>query len=440
MFETTIQLRPKSEWRPGMTSDRIIAELDSKLKIPGLANVFVQPIRNRIDMLATGIKSPVGVKITGPDLDTLQRLGEEVEKAVKPVPGTVSAVSDRISGGRYIDVQVDRLAAARYGLSVEQVQQTAAMAVGGAQIGEKIEGLARYPINVRFPRETRDSMEALKQLPIITPDGAVIPLSLVATIRTQPGPTMVKSENAQPAVWVYVDVRNRDLVGFVRDAQKKVAATVKLPPGYALSWSGQFEYAERAAKRLAWVVPATIGIIFLLLFVAFRRVRQPAIILLSLPFALVGGAWFIFLLGHEVSVATAVGFIALAGLAAEFGVVMLVYLDSAIQHRIDRKQFATDTDLDEALIEGAVLRVRPKAMTVAVILAGLFPLLIGSGAGHEVMQRLAAPMIGGMITAPLLSLFVLPAIYKLIGRRHFEGRALNETIPSLEPTARPEVA
>ena len=433
MFETTIQLRPREEWRPGMTTDKIIAELDSRLRIPGLANVFVQPIRNRIDMLATGIKSPVGVKISGPDLDTLQRLGEEVERAVKPIPGTVSAVSDRITGGRYVDIQIDRLAAARYGLSVEQVQQTAAMAVGGAQIGEKIEGLARFPINVRFPRETRDSLEALRQLPIITGDGAVIPLSLVADVRTEPGPTMVKSENAQPTGWVYVDVRDRDLVGFVQDAQEKVASAVKLPPGYSISWSGQFEYAQRAAERLAWVVPATIGIIFLLLFIAFGNVRQPVIILLSLPFALIGGIWFIFLLGHNVSVATAVGFIALAGLAAEFGVVMLVYLDHAIQQRVERRQFSSAADLDDALMEGAVLRVRPKAMTVAVILAGLLPLLVGGGTGHEVMQRLAAPMMGGMITAPLLSLFVLPAIYKLIGVRRLAPAEMAAPQPDLAP-------
>ena len=430
MFETTIQLKPKDEWRPGMTADKIVEELDSKLKIPGLANVFVPPIRNRIDMLATGIKSPVGVKINGPDLDTLQRLGEQVERAVKPIQGTASAVSDRISGGRYVDIEVNRLAAARYGLSIEQVQQTAAMAVGGATIGEKIDGLARYPISVRFPREMRDSVSALQQLPIVTSEGAVVSLSQVADVVVRPGPSMIKSENAQPTVWVYVDVRDRDVVGYVREAQQRVAAAVPLPPGYSISWSGQFEYAQRAAERLAWVVPATIGIIFLLLFAAFRRVRQPAIILLSLPFALVGGIWLIFLMGHAVSVATAVGFIALAGLAAEFGVVMLVYLDSAIAERTQQGRSLTDDELDDALMEGAVLRVRPKAMTVAVILAGLFPLLIGHGAGSEVMQRLAAPMVGGMITAPLLSLFVLPAIYKLIGpeRLTVQAREVKNTI------------
>ena len=431
MFETTIQLKPKRDWRPGMTMDKIIADLDSKLKIPGLANAFVQPIRNRIDMLATGIKTPVGVKITGPDLDTLQMMGEQVANAVKPISGTASAVSDRISGGRYVSIDIDRMAAARYGLSIEQVQQTAATAVGGETIGQKIDGLARYPINVRFPRETRDSMNALEQLPIIAPNGAVVPLSMVATVRIEPGPSMVKSENAQPAVWVYVDVRDRDLVGYVHEAQTKVASAVHLPPGYSIAWSGQFEYAQRAAHRLAWVVPVTIGIIFLLLFAAFGRARQPLVILLSLPFALVGGIWMIFLLGHAVSVATAVGFIALAGLSAEFGVVMLVYLDHAIDRRIATGEFANNDDLNHALVEGAVLRVRPKAMTVAVILAGLFPLLVGGGTGHEVMQRLAAPMIGGMITAPLLSLFVLPAIYKLLGRKRLAARVGPEQIPIL---------
>ncbi|MES2136348.1 MAG: CusA/CzcA family heavy metal efflux RND transporter [Pseudomonadota bacterium] len=426
MFETTVQLKPKDQWRPGMTTDKIIAELDSKLKIPGLANAFIPPIRNRIDMLATGIKTPVGVKITGPDLDTLQRLGEQTANAIKPIPGTTSAVSDRIMAGRYISIDIDRMAAARYGLSIEQVQQTAATVLGGETIGQKIEGLARYPINVRFPRELRDNVQALQQLPIIAPDGAVVALSQVASIRVEMGPSMVKSENAQPSVWVYVDVRGRDVVGYVREAQQKVASALRLPPGYSIAWSGQFEYAERAAQRLKLVVPATLGIIFLLLFIAFGRVRQPVIVLLTIPFALVGGIWLIFLLGHAVSVATAVGFIALAGLASEFGVVMLVYLDGAIGERIAHGRFSTDADLDDALIEGAVLRVRPLAMTAAVILAGLFPLLIGHGAGHEVMQRLAAPMVGGMITAPLLSLFVLPAIYKLLGPKRLAGEVHEE--------------
>lgn len=419
MFETTIQLKPANEWRPGMTMDKIIAELDARVKVPGLANVFVPPIRNRIDMLATGIKSPVGVKITGADLATLDRLGAKVAQVVKTVPGTTSAISDRILGGRYVDVQVDRLAAARYGLSIENVQNTAAAAVGGMPIGEKLEGLARFPINVRFPRETRDSVEALRNLPLVAPTGGIVPLGAVASIQIVDGPTMIKSENARPSVWVYIDVRDRDIVGFVNDARGKVAAQVKMPPGYSISWSGQFEYAERASQRLTLIVPLTIGIIFLLLYLAFRRVRQPIVILLAVPFALVGGVWLIYLMGHAVSVATAVGFIALAGLAAEFGVVMLVYLDHAIEERIDRGELSTQEDLEAALMDGAVLRVRPLAMTAAVILAGLFPLLVGTGTGSEVMQRLAAPMVGGMITAPLLSLFVLPAIYKLLGVRHF---------------------
>jgi Cu(I)/Ag(I) efflux system membrane protein CusA/SilA len=439
MFETTIQLKPRSEWRPGMTTDKLVADLDSKLKIPGLANAFVQPIRNRIDMLATGIKTPVGVKITGPDLTTLQRLGEQVANALKPIAGTSSAVSDRIMDGRYISIDVDRIAAARYGLSIEQVQQTAATVLGGETVGQKIDGLARYPINVRFPRELRDNVEAIGQLPIIAPDGAVVALSQVANIRIEKGPSMIKSEDAQPSVWVYADVRGRDVVGYVHDAQQKVASTVHLPPGYSITWSGQFEYAQRAAQRLEWVVPATIGIIFLLLFIAFRRVRQPAIVLLTIPFALVGGIWLIFLLGQAVSVASAVGFIALAGLAAEFGVVMLVYLDGTIADRITTGRFSTENDLDEALVEGAVLRVRPLAMTAAVILAGLFPLLIGTGTGHEVMQRLAAPMVGGMITAPLLSLFVIPAVYKLLGRKRFVTEATVAEMP-LGELGQPEPA
>ena len=440
MFETTIQLKPRSEWRDGMNMEKIIEELDSRLKIPGLANVFVPPIRNRIDMLATGIKSPVGVKISGPNLETLEQLGRQVEEAVKPIKGTTSAVSDRVGGGRYIDIDVNRLAAARYGLSIDQVQETAAMAVGGAQIGEKVEGLARFPINVRFPREMRDSVADLAQLPMVAPSGAVVPLGAVADINIVSGPAMIRSENAQPSVWVYVDVRGRDVVGFVNEAQKVVAEQVDLPAGYSVAWSGQFEYAQRAGERLRLVVPATIGIIFFLLFMAFKRVRQPAIILLTLPFALIGGVWLVYLLGHDISVATAVGFIALAGLAAEFGVIMLVYLDRAIEERVEEGRLSKVEHLDEALIDGAALRVRPKAMTAAVILAGLFPLLIGHGAGSEVMQRLAAPMVGGMITAPLLSLFVLPAIYKLIGRRRFRREARNEETLPIAPLGHPELS
>jgi len=426
MFETTIQLKPKDEWRPGMTMDKLIAELDARVKVPGLANVFVPPIRNRIDMLATGIKSPVGVKVTGPDLATLDRLGAKIAQVVKTVPGTSSSISDRILGGRYIDIQVDRLAAARYGLSIDDVQTTAAVAVGGMAVDEKIEGLARFPINVRFPRESRDSVEALRNLPIVASTGGIVTLGAVAKIEIADGPVMVKSENARPSAWVYVDVRDRDIVGFVNEARDKVAAQVKMPPGYSLSWSGQFEYAERANKRLMYIVPATIAVIFLLLFMAFKRAREALIVLLTLPFALVGGLWLVYLMGHAFSMATAVGFIALTGLAAEFGVIMLVYLDRSIQERIAAGHFSKPEDLDDALMEGAVLRVRPKAMTAAVILAGLFPLLIGTGTGSEVMQRLAAPMVGGMITAPLLSLFVLPAIYKLLGVKRFLRAAEEE--------------
>ncbi len=440
MFETTIQLKPKDEWRDGMTMDKLIAELDERVQVPGLANVFVPPIRNRIDMLATGIKSPVGVKVTGPDLATLDRLGAKIAQVVKTVPGTASAVSDRILGGRYIDVQVDRLAAARYGLSIENVQTTAAAAVGGMQVDEKLDGLARFPINVRFPRENRDSVQALKELPMVAPSGGVVPLGAVATIKIADGPVMVKSENARPSAWVYVDVRDRDIVGYVNEAREKVADQVQMPAGYSLTWSGQFEYAERASQRLMWIVPATIAVIFLLLFMAFKRAREALIVLLTLPFALVGGLWLVYLMGHAFSIATAVGFIALAGLAAEFGVIMLVYLDRSIEERIQAGKFSKPEDLDDALMEGAVLRVRPKAMTAAVILAGLFPLLIGTGTGSEVMQRLAAPMVGGMITAPLLSLFVLPAIYKLLGVKRFLRAAADEDEPDVASAAKPEMA
>jgi Cu(I)/Ag(I) efflux system membrane protein CusA/SilA len=419
MLETTIQLKPKSEWRPGMTTDKLIAELDGKLKIPGMANVWVQPIRNRIDMLSTGIKSPVGIKISGPDLGTLEQLGEEAERIVKQVPGASSVIAERVTGGRYVDVKIDRLHAARYGLSINDIQATISTAIGGDNVGEKIEGLARFPINVRFPREIRDSVDKLKTIPIITASGAIVPLGEVSTIQVSDGPPMIKSENARPNLWVYVDIHERDLGGFVADAREAVAQQMQLPAGYSLTWSGQFEYFERATQRLSWVVPMTLGIIFMLLFLSFRRIGPALLILGTLPFSLVGAVWFLYLLGHHFSIASGVGMIALAGLAAEFGIVMLVYLDEAIERYRRKGQLKNAADLKAALMDGAVLRVRPKAMTVAVILAGLIPILIGSGTGSEAMSRIAAPMVGGMLTAPLLSLFVLPAAYWLLKKRQF---------------------
>ena len=414
MLETTIQLKPRSEWRAGMTPEKLVKELDARLKIPGMANVWVQPIRNRIDMLSTGIKSPVGIKIGGADLATLEKLGEEVERLMKKVPGASSVIAERVTGGRYIDVKIDRLKIARYGLNIDDVQMLVSTAIGGDNIGEKIEGLARFPINVRFPRELRDSVEKLKSLPIITEQGATVPLGEVAEVKVTDGPPMIKSENARPNVWVYVDIQDRDLGGFVKDAKAMLDKELQLPAGYSLAWSGQFEYFERAAKRLSYVVPMTIGIIFILLFLAFKRMTPALLILGSLPFALVGAVWFLYILGHHFSIASGVGMIALSGLAAEFGIIMLVYLDDAIERYRAAGKLNNKEDLYVALIEGAALRVRPKAMTVAVILAGLIPILIGTGTGSEAMSRIAAPIVGGMLTAPLLSLFVLPAAYMLI--------------------------
>lgn len=417
MVETTIQLKPKSEWRAGMTMDKIIEELDSRLQIPGMANVWVQPIRNRIDMLSTGIKSPVGIKISGPDLEILEKLGQEVERIVKKVPGTSSAIAERVTGGRYIDIQIDRLKAARYGLNIEDVQMIVSSAIGGDNVAVKIEGLARFPINVRYPRELRDSVEELKALPIVTEQGATVALGDVTSIRITDGPPMIKSENARPNVWVYVDIQGRDLGGYVQEARSAVSEELRLPAGYSLSWSGQFEYFERASERLSWVVPMTLAIIFVLLFLAFQRIVPALLILGTLPFALVGAVWFLYLLGHNFSIASGVGMIALAGLAAEFGIVMLIYLNEAIARFKAENRLNSQQDLKEALMDGAVLRVRPKAMTIAVIFAGLIPILIGTGTGSETMSRIAAPMIGGMVTAPLLSLFVLPAAYLLLHQR-----------------------
>ncbi len=418
MFETTIQFKPRDQWRAGMTPDKLLEELDRAVQVPGLANVWVPPIRNRIDMLATGIKSPIGIKLSGEDLAQLERTAVEVERVARQVPGVSSALAERLTGGRYIDVTIDRVAAARYGLNIADVQQIVAGAIGGANIGRTVEGVARYPINVRYPREIRDSVDELRNLPLLTPAGGQITLGTLARIAVSDGPPMLKSEQGRPTSYVYVDARGRDLAAVVGDIQQAVARDVTLPPGVSLSYAGQFQYMERAYERLQIVVPATLGIIFLLLYLIFRRLDEALLIMATLPFALTGGFWLLYLLGYNQSVATAVGFIALAGVSAEFGVVMMIYLKSALARRGDDPDAEAVT---AAIREGALLRVRPKAMTVATILAGLLPVLIGTGAGSEVMSRIAAPMIGGMITAPLLSMFVLPAAYLLMRRRRGHG-------------------
>ncbi len=417
MIETVIQLRPRSEWRPGLTVDGLIEELDRKVDFPGVTNAWVMPIKTRIDMLATGIKTPVGIKIAGPDLREIQRLGQAVERAVLKVPGTASAFSERVAGGRYIEIRPRRLEAARVGLNVEDINRMVAAAVGGINITRTVEGLERYPVNLRFPREQRDDVYKLREMPIVTPTGAHVTLGSVAEVVITDGAPLLKSENARLNGWTFVDIRGRDVGGYVQEAQQRVREEVELPPGYSLTWSGQYEYMLRAQERLAQVVPFTLAIIFVLLYLTFRRAAEAWLVMLSLPFALVGGFWLIYLLDYNLSVAVAVGFIALAGVAAEFGVVMLVYLDNALKDRRDLGRLGHEDDLKAVIMQGAVMRVRPKAMTVATIIAGLLPIMLGAGAGSEVMRRIAAPMVGGMITAPLLSLFVIPAIYLLWQRR-----------------------
>jgi Cu(I)/Ag(I) efflux system membrane protein CusA/SilA len=407
MFETTIRFKPKSQWRSGMTQAKLIDELDKTVKVPGLANFWIPPIRNRIDMLATGIKSPIGIKVSGANLDDIDRTARQIEAVAKTVPGISSALAERLSGGRYIDVAINRAAAARYSLNVADVQAVVSGAIGGEGVGQTVEGLARYPISVRYPREIRDSVDDIINLPVLTPSRQQITLGTVADVHISNGPPMLRSENGRPATWVYIDGRGRALTEIVGDLQRAVTQKVKLPPGISIAYTGQFEFLERATQRLKLVVPATLLIIFALLYATFRRWDEAALIMATLPFALTGGVWLLYLLGFNQSVATGVGFIALAGVSAEFGVVMLIYLKSAL---------AENSDVEAAVRAGALLRVRPKAMTVAVILAGLLPILIGTGAGSEVMSRIAAPMIGGMLTAPLLSMLIIPAAYLLMRR------------------------
>ncbi len=419
MFETTIRLRPQSEWRPGMTPERIVAELDRTVQIPGLTNVWVPPIRNRIDMLATGVKSPIGVKLSGANLASLDAAARTVEQLAKSVPGVSSAAAERTASGRYLDIDIDRLAASQLGLNLADVQEIVSGAIGGEVISEFVEGRARYPISLRYPRELRDTPEKLAQLPIVTDSGLLLTLGDVARVSVADGPAMIRSENGRLAAFVYIDVRGRDIASVVSDLQAAVAKA-QLPAGVTASYAGQFEYLARAAQRLAVIGPVTLAIVFLLLFLTFRRFDEALIVMASVPFALIGGVWLVYLLGYDLSVAVGVGFIALAGLAAEFGVVMLLYLRNALEDRIQRGDVVDAAAVADAIREGALLRLRPKTMTVAVILAGLLPILFTGGAGGEVMRRIAAPLVGGMITAPLLSLFVIPAAYLMIRRR---GRA-----------------
>ncbi len=420
MIETVIQLKPEAEWREGMTVAKLIEELDQLVDFPGLTNAWVMPIKTRIDMLATGIKTPVGIKVAGPDLKVIEQIGRQIETVVMQVEGTTSAYSERVAGGRYIEITPDRVKAARLGLNISDINAVISAAVGGMNITETIEGLERYPVNLRFPREVRDDLENLKALLLVTPTGAQISLAQVAEVKIVDGPPMLKSENARLNGWTFVDIRGVDVGTYVQKAQAVVREQVKLPPGYSITWSGQYEYMLRAQEKLTQVVPLTLFIILLLLYLTFGNMTEALIVMATLPFALVGGFWLIFILGYNMSVAVGVGFIALAGVAAEFGVVMLVYLDNTIREYQTTDRLTNYKNLKAAIMEGAVLRVRPKAMTVAVIIAGLLPIMLGHGTGSEVMQRIAAPMVGGMITAPLLSLFVVPAVYLLWKGRRFK--------------------
>ena len=417
MFETTIHFKPKEEWRAGMTSEKLIEELDKAVRVPGLANFWIPPIRNRIEMLSTGIKSPIGIKVSGDNLEAIDKVAQKIEGAAKKVDGVSSALAERLTGGSYIDIDIDRAAAARYGLNISDVQSVVSSAIGGKNVGETVEGLARYPISVRYPREIRDSLENLRNLPVLTPSLQQITLGTVADINISSGPPMLRSENGRPSTWIYVDTRGRDLVSVVADLQAAIGKEVDLPPGVSVAYTGQFEYLQRATNRLMVVVPATLAIIFFLLYLTFRRFDEALLIMATLPFAFTGGLWLLYAMGLNQSIATAVGFIALAGVSAEFGVVMLIYLKQAMEARGDKPDAE---QVKQAVREGALLRIRPKAMTVAVILAGLFPILIGDGAGSEVMRRIAAPMVGGMLSAPLLSLFVVPAAYYLLRKREAE--------------------
>lgn len=415
MIETTIKLKPKDQWREGVTMDDLKRELNQIVDVPSLTNTWIMPIKNRIDMLATGIKTPVGIKVAGPDLEVIAQVGEEIEKVIKNVKGTASVYAERVTGGRYVTVDIDRAAASRYGLNIQDVQDVVKTAIGGMTVTRTVEGRERYPVNLRYPRDVRDSVDQVKTLPIVTPSGAQIPLAEVADVKVVGGPGMIRSENARLNGWIYVDIADRDLGSYVVDAKKAVSDQIKLPAGYSIAWSGQYEFMERAKQKLSIVVPVTIAIIVVLLFLNFKNLIEVGIIMGTLPFALVGGVWLLYLLGYNFSVAVGVGFIALAGVAVEIGVLMLVYLNQALDRQMDRNpdRSITYEDLDKSIIEGALLRVRPIMMTFSVVIAGLLPIMFGSGTGSEVMRRIAAPMVGGMISATALALLIIPAVFVL---------------------------
>jgi Cu(I)/Ag(I) efflux system membrane protein CusA/SilA len=420
MIETFITLKPRDQWREGMTTEKLTKELDKLVKFPGLTNAWVMPIKTRIDMLATGIKTPVGLKVAGPDLNVIQDIGQQLEQVLAKVEGTASVYSERVAGGRYIKVDIQREKAARYGLNIADVQTVVTSAIGGMNVSQTVEGLERYPINVRYPQEYRNSVEKMKMLPIVTPMGMRIALADVADIRIEDGPPGIKSENARPNGWTFVDIEGRDLGSYVAAAQKIVAEQVELPPGYSINWSGQYEYLLRAQEKLTYVVPLTLAIIVVLLYMSFRRFAEVAMIMGTLPLALIGGIWMLYLNQFNFSVAVGVGFIALAGVAVEIGVIMLVYLNQAYQEKLRATDGElTQADLKAAVMEGAGMRVRPVMMTVAAIIAGLLPIMYGTGTGSEIMQRIAAPMVGGMISAVILTLLLIPAVYYLWKKRGF---------------------
>ena len=423
MFETVIQLMPRDQWRPGMTREKLKAELDALVDFPGLSNAWVMPIRTRIDMLATGIRTPVGIKVSGPELAVIEALGRRLEEVVPRVPGTASVYAERVFGGRYLVVDVDRYAAARFGLAVEDVQEVVRTAVGGVDVTETVEGRERFPVNLRYPAPYRDSPEALRALPLVTPDGARIVLADVADVVLEEGPPSIKSENARLQGWTYVDIAGRDLGSWVEEAKARVAAEVELPPGYAIRWAGQYEYLERAAARLAVIVPVTLAIIGLLLWLNFGRARDVGLVLAIVPFALVGGVLLVWQLGYDLSVAMGVGFIALGGVAVEIAVLMVEYLNRALR---EARREGDAIDLLEVVREGAGRRVRPIVMTSVATIAGLVPIMLGAGTGSEVMQRIAAPMLGGMVTTLAATLLVLPAAWLLVHRRWAERPAGRE--------------